>query len=68
LRCDAAVDLIGLLCRCLLRGCELGLSLVTGLVDLCQLLLGASDPCLQLILATFKVPLFRRKLIPVSRQ
>jgi hypothetical protein len=54
--------------HCLLRGCELSLSLLAGLGDLRQLLLGAPDLCLQLTLASFEVPLFRRKLIPVGRQ
>jgi hypothetical protein len=59
------------LCGCLhrlLRGCELGLSLIAGLGDLCQLLLRAPDLCLQLTLAAFEVALFSRKLIPVGRQ
>jgi len=44
------------------------LGLVAGSGDLCQLLLGAPDLCLQLTLASFEVALFRRKLIPVGRQ
>jgi hypothetical protein len=51
-----------------LRGCELSLSLIAGLGDLRQLLLGAPELGLQLTLASFEVPLFRRKLIPGGRQ
>jgi hypothetical protein len=71
LRCGIASDLIGPLRGCLhrlLRGCELSLRLLARLGDLCQLLLSAPDLCLQLTLASFEVPLFCRKLIPVGGQ
>ena len=71
MRFNIAIDFVGSLRGCLhslLRSCELSLGLLAGLGDLGQLLLGVPDLCLQLILASFEVPLFRHKLIPVGRQ